>query len=465
MPDLQIRKTHQKKTLELAYLLLAVVIIIWMTTRLKVHPFLVLLLISMGYGALAGMPLTTLVDSVNTGFGRTMGKIGLIIVLGVMIGAFLEHTGGARAIAEKILTWIGSRKIPLAMAVLGYIVSIPVFADSGFMLLDPLGKSMSRKAKVSLAGGAIALGLGLMVSHTLVPPTPGPIAAAGILEADLGLVILFGLPVSLLALAVSVWFASKIASKTYITPEPVPENTPSFSSGTGEVAETPTGYRPPVFLALLPIVLPILLIVLKSVFGTNGNPDNEVLPGINFLGEPVIALMVGLLCCIFLPERPSIKIFASEGWVGKAIRDSASILLITGAGGIFGTVLQESGIAESLGNQLVTYQLGIFLPFVLAAVLKTAQGSSTVALITAASILLPMMPSLGLQTEIQKALAVVALGAGSSVISHANDSFFWVVTQMSGMDVRTGYRLFGGGTFLLGLSAAIGVFICSVIFA
>lgn len=427
-----------------------------MTTRLKIHPFLVLLVVSMGYGAFAGMSLESLVTAVNDGFGRTMGKIGLIIVLGVMIGAFLEHTGGARAIADKTLSWIGNKRIPLAMGVLGYIVSIPVFADSGFMLLDPLGKSMSRKAGVSLAGAAIALGLGLMVSHTLVPPTPGPIAAAGILEADLGLVILFGLPVSLLALAVSVWFASRVASKTFIQPAPVAESDP--------IGNSSPSYRPPVFLALLPIAMPILLIVLKSILGSKDAPETGFASWINFLGEPVIALMIGLLLCLFLPRKLNKQMLASDGWVGGAIRDSASILLITGAGGIFGSVLQDSGIAETLGNRLVTYNLGIFLPFVLAAVLKTAQGSSTVALITAASILYPMMPSLGLQTEVQKALAVVALGAGSSVISHANDSFFWVVTQMSGMDVRTGYKLFGGGTFLLGTSAAIGVFICSLLF-
>ena len=417
-------------------MLVAVLLIIWMTTRLKVHPFLVLLLVSMGYGAFAGMSLDSLVTAVNEGFGRTIGKIGLIIVLGVMIGAFLEHTGGARAIADKTLSWIGSRRIPLAMGVLGYIVSIPVFADSGFMLLDPLGKSMSRKTGTSLAGAAIALGLGLMVSHTLVPPTPGPIAAAGILEADLGLVILFGLPVSLLALAVSVWFASRVASRTYIDPGPVAEMDSGSKPGRDK--------RPPVVLALLPIVIPILLIVLKSLFGSKGTSGSMLSEGIDFLGEPVIALMIGLLLCLRLPGKLNTQMLASDGWVGKAIRDSASILLITGAGGIFGTVLQESGIAETLGNRLVTYNLGIFLPFVLAAVLKTAQGSSTVALITAASILFPMMPALGLETEVEKALAVVALGAGSSVISHANDSFFWVVTQMSGMDVRTGYKLIGG---------------------
>ena len=444
--------------MEILFLLLSVLCIIWLTTRLKVHPFLALLLISMGYGALAGMPLEALVEAVNEGFGGTLGKIGLIIVLGIIIGAFLEHTGGARAIADKVLSWIGNKRVPLAMGVLGYIVSIPVFADSGFMLLDPLGKSLSRKSKISLAGTAIALGLGLMVSHTLVPPTPGPIAAAGILGADLGLVILFGLPVSLLALAVSVVFATRYAARTWIDPEAGVETAP-------EPPEALVASRPGFVRASLPILVPILLIVLKSVLGGVGDGVSPVLTTwIGFLGEPVIALMIGLLLCLLLPPRLDKQMLSSSGWVGQAIRDSASILLITGAGGIFGTVLQRSGIAESLGSLLVAYDLGIFLPFVLAAALKTAQGSSTVALITAASILLPMMPSLGLETEIQKALAVVALGAGSSVISHANDSFFWVVTQMSGMDVRTGYRLFGGGTFLLGTTAALGVFICSLLF-
>jgi GntP family gluconate:H+ symporter len=213
-------------------------------------------------------------------------------------------------------------------------------------------------------------------------------------------------------------------------------------------------------------LVPIALIVLKSAFGpAPSGPTHGLQTLVGFLGEPVIALLIGVFLSLLLPARLERQMWSASGWVGKAIADSASILLITGAGGIFGTVLQRSGLADSLGEVLVEYQIGIFLPFVLAAALKTAQGSSTVALITAASILLPLMPSLGLEGEIQKALAVVALGAGSSVISHANDSFFWVVTQMSGMDVRTGYRLFGGGTFLLGTTAALGVFLCSLLFA
>ena len=231
------------------------------------------------------------------------------------------------------------------------------------------------------------------------------------------------------------------------------------------VQETAKPARDPVVVEYARSLFPILLIVLKSVTGgQEGEVPSALQAGIGFLGEPVIALMIGLLFCLLLPAKLDREMLSTSGWVGQAVRDAASILLITGAGGIFGTVLQRSGIAESLGALLVEYELGIFLPFVLAAALKTAQGSSTVALITAASILLPMMPSLGLETETQRALAVVALGAGSSVISHANDSFFWVVTQMSGMDVKTGYRLFGGGTFLLGTTAALGVFLCSLLF-
>ncbi len=439
--------------MELLYLGLCVLAIIVMTTRLKWHPFLALLIVSMAYGLAAGMSFQELVRAVNEGFGATLGKIGLIIVIGVIIGAFLEHSGGAGSLARGVLKVIGKKRIPLAMGVLGYVVSIPVFCDSGFMLLDPLGKSLSRTARTGLAGAAVALGLGLLVSHTMVPPTPGPIAAAGILDADLGLVLLFALPISLLTLLVCVLFASRYASRTYLSPgDPKPETSPDVQ------VQAPSFGK-----AALPILVPILLIVLKSVVG--GEPEEGALQtAVHFLGEPVIALLIGMFLSFTLPAKWDPAVLSASGWVGQAIRDSASILLITGAGGIFGTILQRSGIADTLGAFLVDYEWGVLLPFLLAAALKTAQGSSTVALITTASILLPMMPSLGLEGETDKALAVVAIGAGSAVVSHANDSFFWVVTQMSGMDVRTGYRLFTLGTLVLGITAASGVLLCSFLF-
>ncbi|NNK30336.1 MAG: GntP family permease [Flavobacteriaceae bacterium] len=441
--------------MELLYLLLAVILIIVLTTRLKVHPFIALFVISIGYGLIAGMPYDAIIASINGGFGNTLGKVGLIIFLGVIIGAFLENTGGAYTIAEKVLGLIGRKRVTSAMGIIGYIVSIPVFADSGFLLLHPLNKSLSRKAKLSISGSAVALGVGLLASHTLVPPTPGPIAAAGIIGADLGLVIGLGIPVSIVALAAAIFFAKKYASKTYISPA-AGEDKPD----TVEALEN----RPGPLRSSIPILVPILLIVLKSVF----NPERTGWEGglidfIGFVGEPVIALLIGVFLCLLLPQKISYEMLSTTGWVGKAVKDAASIVLITGAGGIFGQILQDSGIATTLGQSLSPLNLGIFLPFVLAAALKTAQGSSTVALITAASILMPMMSTLGFETDIEKALVVLAIGSGSSVISHANDSFFWVVTQMSGMGVNTGYRLFSLGTFVLGITGALMVFLFHVL--
>jgi GntP family gluconate:H+ symporter len=442
--------------MEIFYLIIAVIAIIILTTKLKIHAFLALFIISILYGIFAGMPYADIIVSINEGFGGTLGKIGLIIVLGVIIGAFLENTGGAFAIAEKVLKIIGSKRVPTAMGIIGYIVSIPVFADSGFMLLHPLNKSLSKKAKISIAGPAIALGLGLMASHTMVPPTPGPIAAAGILDADLGLVIAFGFPTSIVALIVGIIFAKKYASKTYIEPD-----VEGVLTTEKEIKDSPGALK-----SSIPILVPIVLIVLKSVLNpTKTGLDNRFIDFINFIGEPVISLLIGIFLCLLLPKKLNYDMLSSSGWVGKAIKDAASIILITGAGGIFGKILQNSGIADILGQSLTEYNMGIFLPFVLAAAIKTAQGSSTVALVTTASIIMPMMSSLGFDSEIQKALVVIVIGAGSAVVSHANDSFFWVVTQMSGMNVKTGYRLFSLGSGLLGLTGAITVFIFYTIFA
>jgi len=202
------------------YLFISIVLIIVLSAKLKIHPFIVLFLVALLYGFFAGMPMNQIIVSVNQGFGDTLGKIGLIIVLGVIIGAFLENTGAAYTLADRVLRITGKNRVPAAMGIIGYIVSIPVFADSGFLLLSPLNKSLSKKAKISLTGSAVALGLGLTATHTLVPPTPGPIAAAGILNADLGLVILWGMLIAALALIFGLLFAVKYAAKTFIDLSP-----------------------------------------------------------------------------------------------------------------------------------------------------------------------------------------------------------------------------------------------------
>ena len=445
------------------YLLISVLLIIVMTAKWKVHPFIALLLVAIFYGIFSGMPLNQIIASVNKGFGNTMGGIGMIIILGVIIGIFLENSGGAYALAEKILKYTGKKKIPLAMGILGWFVSIPVFADSGFMLLAPLNKSLSKKAGISLAGPSIALALGLMASHTMVPPTPGPIAAAYYLNADLGLVMLFGIPISLIALGMGLVFVKKYVSKTYIDPDP-------------DITEEQIAERlktaPSAFKSTIPIFVPIILIVIKSLLVSIGGYDAENYDTFGFLiklmfffGEPFVALLIGCFFALTLPKKLNSDMFSTSGWIGKSLTDASSILLITGAGGIFGQVLRDSGIAETLGDLLADVNLSIWLPFLLAAAIKTAQGSSTVALVTAASIMAPMMVSLGFESELQKAMVVIAIGAGSAVVSHANDSLFWVVTRLSGMDVKTGYRFFSLGTFILGTSAATVLFLSYLLLA
>jgi len=435
----------------LLLLLLSVVFIVFSTTKLKLHPFLALLFAAIGFGLFSGMPLESIVESINGGFGDTLGKIGLVIILGVLIGAFLEQSGGAFAIAEKVLKIIGKKRVPLSMSIIGYIVSIPVFADSGFIILLPLAKALSKRVKLSLAVAAIALSLGLLASHTMVPPTPGPIAAAGILKADLGLVIFWGLVVSILGLIPGFIFAKKVAAKFYIDPNP---------DFTEEEIRAKIKTAPSASLALLPILIPILLIVLKS-FSAYAHWFDEGLLNkiIAFFGTPVIALLIGLLLAFLLPRKLEKKMFSTDGWVGKALTDAAIILMITGVGGVFGKVLQNSELATVIGEQLGQARLGMWLPFLIAAALKTAQGSSTVALITAASIMAPLMSQLGFESEMAKALVVLAIGAGSAVVSHANDSFFWIITQMTGMDVATGYRLQSVGSGIMGTAAAVAVFV------
>lgn len=436
------------------YILLSIAAIILLITKVKLHPFLALLLVSIILGLVSGMNTDLIITSIQEGFGGTLGKIGLVIILGIIIGAFLEHSGGALVLATKILSITGSKRVSTAMGMIGYIISIPVFSDSGFVLLASLNKTLTKKAGLSLAGTAIALGLGLSCSHALVPPTPGPIAAAGILNADLGLVMGLGLVAAGIALVAAILFANKIAAKTFLDPGPIEKEKDNNSSD-----------RPGLFRSALPILIPIILIVLKSATASIPAENWPVLKSIiGFAGEPVIALLIGFAFCLLLPKSLSKDMISTNGWVGKALTDSATILLVTGAGGIFGKMLQNSDVAGMLGDSLGSSNIGIFLPFLLAAAIKSAQGSSTVALITTASVIAPLMGPLGFTSEMDKAMVVIATGAGSLVVSHVNDSFFWVVTQMSNMDVKTGYRLHTLGTLIIGTTAMAALFIMFSIF-
>lgn len=393
-------------------LLLTIVFIIVATTRLRLHPFLALLIAAFGYGLFCGkMSPQEVVESVNAGFGGTIGYIGIVILAGSVIGTFLEKSGGAVRLAQRILQLVGHKNVPLAMGIIGYIVSIPVFCDAGFVILWPLAKSLSARAKTSLAATAIALSLGLYATHTMVPPTPGPVAAAGILKADLGLVILWGLFVGIFALAAAWVFSIKFAARVDIKAEseseqPDRQNFP---------AQAPSAFK-----SVIPIFLPILLIVLRSVSDFPNHPFGQGgLAGfIEFAGQPVVALLAGVFLALLLPKKLTAQMLSPSGWVGEAVLAVAAIIIITGCGGAFGKVLQNSGLSEVVAEQLggnpstsLGTGLSIALPFLMAAALPTAQGSSTVAIITTAGTVAPLIESLGLADPTGRALTVVAIGA------------------------------------------------------
>jgi len=437
---------------------LSIVFIILTTTRFKLHPFLALLLAAFGYGILSGkMSLTDVAKSVNDGFGGTIGYIGIVILAGSIIGTFLEKSGGAFTLAERTVGLVGQKNVPLAMGIIGYIVSIPVFCDSGFVILAPLARAMSRRAGIPLAASAVALSLGLYATHTMVPPTPGPIAAAGILNADLGLVIIWGMLVALVALAAGWLFAILSARGA-----PVESDAPANALE----PMNPDADRPSALKSIMPILLPIVLIVLKSIADLPSHPlgQSGFAAVVGFIGQPVVALLFGVFLAFLLPRKITTEMLSTSGWVGEAVLGAATIIIITGAGGAFGAVLKNSGISTFITEHVGRSQsLSILLPFLIAAALKTAQGSSTVAIITTAGIMAPLLAPLGLDSPTGRALAVVTIGAGSMVVSHVNDSYFWVVTGFSKMTVKDGYKYQTLGTLVEGCSAVCALWVISAI--
>lgn len=399
------------------------------------------------------MNIDLIIESINTGFGDILGKIGLLILFGVAMGTVLEKSGGALVIATGILKAIGQKSIHLSMMITGYVLSIPIFADSALLMVNPLNKALSKKAGVSYAGTTAALAIGLTATHVLVPPTPGPIAAAGILGANLGEVIIWGLLVSAIALVPCYFYATKIADKISLPVHLEPVENPKKLPG--------------LWKSLSAIIVPLFFIIIKSVmdYSEFEFQDSIFRTVMSFLGTPVIALLIGVLLSMTLPEKLDEKVFSSTGWIGESLKLAAPIILITGAGGIFGKMLQNSGIAEVITTGLSGIEIGLFFPFLLAACLKTTQGSSTVALVTTASIVAPIMPALGLNEPFLQVMTVLAIGAGSSVTSHVNDSFFWVLTQLTGMNVRQGYMVQTAGTCIFGITAISVIFIITQIFA
>ncbi|WP_242117291.1 GntP family permease [Aestuariivivens sediminicola] len=426
----------------LVTLVIVVIAMVVAASKYKFHPFLSLILAALVIGFVGGLNEEELIYALTSGFGKTLSSIGIIIAFGSIIGAYLEKSGSAKAMGDWALKTIGKSRSVLAMNITGFVVSIPVYCDSGFIILSSLNKAISKRTKIPMVVLAVALAAGLYTAHVFVPPTPGPLAATAALDADLGMVIILGLavafPVSLVG-----YFWSKFLQRRYSYS---PDNDSQKTKITASENEKP----PKTSSTFMPIIIPIILIALKSVSNYPTHPFGEGLVSkiINFIGNPVIALLVGVFLAFTLKKK--VKEATHYDWVTSGLKEAGIIILITGAGGAFGAVLQATGIGDIIGNTFSDINLGLFLPFLIAATLKTAQGSSTVSIITTAAIMAPVLESFGLASPLGRTLTVLAIGSGAMTVSHLNDSFFWVVAQFSGMNTATALKTQTVSTMLQG---------------
>ena len=451
---------------------IAIILMIVMISKLKVHPFLALMSISLVLAVVAGIDLSKIPAMIGVGFSGTFKSIGIVIIFGTIIGTVLEKTGAALKLADMVVKLVGQRRPELAMLIMGWVVGIPVFCDSGFVVLNSIREALYKKISASPVAMSVALSGGLYASHVFIPPTPGPIAAAGTLGlgGTLLLVIIMGTVVSVPVLIAVYFFSKSIAKSVTISDE---EADATISASYDELLKK-FGKLPCGFLSLAPIIMPIIFMAVGSVvdvLAKQGMLDKAaLLPKIFlFLGNPIIALAIGVIFCVFLLAETK-KMREFDHITNESLKIAGPILFITAAGGVLGNVITEAGFVNFIKENASTIKaIGIFFPFIISAVLKTAQGSSTVAIITTASIMgafsadNSLMHTLGFTSEISAALCVMAIASGAMCVSHANDSYFWVVTNFSKMTADQGYRTQTAMTFIMGVVGMISVYILSLV--
>lgn len=426
----------------IAALLVGIVLIVVLTTKYKIHAFFALTLACLFVGWGLELSLTDILATTKTGFGHIIGSLGLIIVFGTTLGIILEHTGATIVLANVILRITGKKRAAGAMNITGYVVGLPIFCDSGYIVLSSLNNNMAARTGKATALMAASLASGLYAVHCLIPPHPGAAAATATLSADFGLVVLYGMLVAIpTAYCGFLW--AKYASRN------IPATTPSERNTAATEQPTPK-QLPSVWLSVLPIFIPILLIGIRSWI-TVDDSSLFLVKGLYACGAPEIALGIGILLAIIGKRYWKKEDFNTL--LRQSVEKAGDILLIIGAGGAFGALIAQANLVDHLSGNTLVSNLGLFFPFIVAAILKTAQGSSSVSIITTATMVLPILPSLGLDHTMGKVCAVLAMGAGSMMISHANDSYFWVISRFSGVGMNVMLRVYTLATLIMGTVA------------
>ena len=440
----------------------AVILMIVAISKFKVHPFLSIMSVSLILALVAGIPLTSIADVIGAGFSGTFSSIGIVIILGAFIGSVLEQTGAALKLADMVVKLVGKNNPELAIELMGWVVSIPVFCDSGFVILDPIRRALVRRTGTSSVAMTVALSTGLYISHVFIPPTPGPIAAANTLGIGDNLLLVMGLGLlcSIFPLIAGLVYAKFIGKR---------EKSADELSDSGEIVKTyeelvaEYGKLPSGLNSLAPLLVPVILMALGTIASVAGF-TGFLLDLCVFLGKPVIALAAGtVLAVIQLATAKKMDNFYDI--TNDTLKTVGPILFVTAAGGVLGKVISSTTMVQYIiDNAGFLMSMGIFFPFLMTAILKTAQGSSTVAITTTAGIMVPLMEPMGLNSPVLAALTVMAIGAGAMTVSHANDSYFWVVTNFGKMTPQQGYKTQTMLTLVMGIASIIGIFLVSLFF-
>ncbi len=420
-------------TLELFIITTAAIgLLFLLVIKLKVHAFISLLITSIFVGIFTGMPLMDIINGIQEGMGSILGFIAIVVGIGSIFGEILQASGGAEALSRTMLKKFGEERSSWAMMTTGFIIAIPVFLDVGFIILVPMVYALSRKTKKSVLYYAIPLLAGLAVTHAFIPPTPGPIAVAEIIDVQLGWVILFGfivgIPTSIIA---GPFFGRYIAKKIHIDP---PDITQEQKILTENKRQDLPSFSWVVFLIALPLGLILASTFADLAVKSDWVSDNKLLEIIKFLGHPFIALLIATLAAMyFLGIRRDFSGKQLMQIANKALGPAGLIILVTGGGGVFKQILVDSGVGAALAETVSNKNIPpVVLAYILAVIIRLTQGSATVAMITAAGMVAPVIQVLG-TGDIGKALVVLVIAAGSTTFSHVNDSGFWLVSKYLNM--------------------------------
>ena len=420
-----------------------ITLILWIiigTAYLKLHPFLVLFASSILLGLSLEIQFIELLKLLFVGFSDTIQKIGLLIIFGTIIGKTLELTNATSSIANQII--MRFRKMPLQFKIgfIGYIISIPVFCDAAFIILSKTIKSISKKSKIPLKSLGVALSTGLFAPHVLVPPTPGPLAAASNLKLeDFSLLIIIGSVLALILVIIGSAFSYSIYNKSKF-------NTNLFFD------QKNNKKFPSLSESIIPIIVPVILISIGTLFG-NLNTFKNLDFVFSFLSNPSFALVVGVILSFRLIKfNPEIGL---NFCIKNGLYSALPIVLITGMGGTLGLIMQKIPIEDFINIYSFDFSLVLLIPFFISSIFKTVQGSSTVAIITTSTIIYPLLASLGLDNEIDKVWTILSIGVGSMTVSHTNDSYFWIVSEMTGISAKKALKYHTTGTLIQGIAGIV----------